>query len=545
MDLRSRTIPTGNRYPDDQSEFGEKDGTHAPSSPASTLLLEEDTLDFAGLFETEDRRKDSEAPIPQQPLSHGARDRDTSPLVRWQLPIRTPRESIANFDDAMRDFMDSERCPQKIDRGTETCPDYMMEGIDETPFHPRDVSGGNRRHIFRKDVDGGAMSTPAIRQQSPRRDQGNARRAEHPDERGIGYQEGLNYERLLPTETRYRGRASAHRPAMYQYESPRMEYRVPELLFNEPRPYFPSFSGRHDEWDAFWLKFEIMAKRYNWSGEKQKEQLLFCLKDEAMNFAASLGPEIRESISLFSQALRDRFSHRTPAETVRANLNNIKKSSKETIQEYASRVRTMMVKAYPDIRCSETFNQMTIHHLLQGLPDQTIAYEVLIKKPTSLTEAVDMITWHECCKESTRKKVGIRQLSSFDKDDAYPYVEDPGEMGIRRINGKKFVTEERLIQFGRDLKATIEKLFREEKSSPEDNDSSLRKGTEESMPKRPDNRTIICYYCNEPGHVLTRCPYRLKNQAPIKEKDKKKSASEAKQQENGNGLSLMAGAQTQ
>ena len=95
---------------------------------------------------------------------------------------------------------------------------------------------------------------------------------------------------------RYRGRASVHRPAMYQYESLRMEYRVPELLFNEPRPYFPSFCGRHDEWDAFWLKFEIMAKHYNWPEEKLKEQLLFCLNDKARNFAASLGPEIRESI---------------------------------------------------------------------------------------------------------------------------------------------------------------------------------------------------------------------------------------------------------
>ena len=65
------------------------------------------------------------------------------------------------------------------------------------------------------------------------------------------------------------------------------------------------------------------------------------------------------------------------------------------------------------------------------------------------------------------------------------------------------------------------------------------------MPKRPDNRTIICYYCNEPGHILTSCPYRLNNQAPVKKKDQTKSASEAKQQENGNGLSLMAGAQTQ
>ena len=226
MYLRSRTIPTGYRDPEHQSELREKDGPHAPSSPASTVLLEEDTLDFARLFETEDKRKDSEAPIPQQPLeipreplSHGARDCDTSPLVRWQLPIRTPRETVANFDDAMRDFMDSERCPQKINQGTETCPDYMMEGIDETPFHPRDVSGGNRRHTFRKEVDGGAVSTPALRQQLPRCDQDHARKAEHPHARGRGY---LNYERLLPTETKYRGRASAHRPAMYQYESPQM-----------------------------------------------------------------------------------------------------------------------------------------------------------------------------------------------------------------------------------------------------------------------------------------------------------------------------------
>lgn len=139
-----------------------------------------------------------------------------------------------------------------------------------------------------------------------------------------------------------------------------------------------------------------MARRYSWSEDKQREQLLFGLKEEALNFAATLGPEIRDDLLTFTMALRDRFSHRTPAETVRASLNNIKKSSKESIQEYASRVRAMMTKAYPDIGMSETFNQLTIHHLLQGLPDQSIAYEVLIRKPRTLSEVVDMITWHEC-----------------------------------------------------------------------------------------------------------------------------------------------------
>ena len=36
---------------------------------------------------------------------------------------------------------------------------------------------------------------------------------------------------------------------------PVLEYRIPEFLFNEPRPYFPTFSEKHDEWEAFWLKF--------------------------------------------------------------------------------------------------------------------------------------------------------------------------------------------------------------------------------------------------------------------------------------------------
>ena len=44
-----------------------------------------------------------------------------------------------------------------------------------------------------------------------------------------------------------------------------------------------------------------MARRYNWSEEKQTEQLLFCLKEEALSFAANLGPEIRDNIFVFSQ----------------------------------------------------------------------------------------------------------------------------------------------------------------------------------------------------------------------------------------------------
>ena len=59
------------------------------------------------------------------------------------------------------------------------------------------------------------------------------------------------------------------------------------------------------------MKFELMAKRYGWSPEKQSEQLLFCLKDEALDFAAGLSLEVREDLMFFSEALRERFSHST------------------------------------------------------------------------------------------------------------------------------------------------------------------------------------------------------------------------------------------
>lgn len=56
------------------------------------------------------------------------------------------------------------------------------------------------------------------------------------------------------------------------------------------------------------------------------------LKDEALNFAANLSPEIRNDSFLFIQALKERFAHTTPAETVRANLYNIKKTSKKALK---------------------------------------------------------------------------------------------------------------------------------------------------------------------------------------------------------------------
>lgn len=537
MDLRNRTLPeqpTNKREPSVDSESGEHQQLSIDVNRSSpTLILDDDG--FTLPFDMERTTKHHGEPLPSTSVG----DKET-PMVRWPMPPRIRGEPPKDFEGDMREFMEGERYSP--------CAGNPME-------RPREREDTSDTLLAKRPIERPQFVTPIVREEQARTvhpdlgykaagggaaggsipHYGQSRSGDHADDRRNARSHGVEYERLLPPGSRYRGRASAHRPAEYYPETPRFD-RIPEFLFSEPRPYFPTFSGRHDEWEAFWLKFQLMARRYNWSEEKQTEQLLFCLKEEALSFAANLGPEIRDNIFVFSQSLRDRFSHRAPAETVRASLNNIKKNSKESIQEYASRVRAMMAKAYPDIGLSDTFNQLTIHHLLQGLPDQSIAYEVLIRKPRTLSEAVDMITWHECCKETTRKKSAIRHLSTFEEQDEPVVDGDLQTLKVRRVNGKRFVTEERLIQFGRELKTSIEKLFREDKEGTTNK-------AEENMPRRPGGKGIICYFCHEPGHVASRCPVRI--QERIQEKQQKQNSTEQKQPENGNGLSQTAGAQTQ
>ena len=73
----------------------------------------------------------------------------------------------------------------------------------------------------------------------------------------------------------------------------------------------------------------------------------------------------------------------------------------------------MTTKAYPDIYMSETYNQTMINHLLQGLSNQSIAYEVLIGQPRTLFQAVDMITNMSV----VRRTAGRKHLSTYHNSD--------------------------------------------------------------------------------------------------------------------------------
>ena len=159
---------------------------------------------------------------------------------------------------------------------------------------------------------------------------------------------------------------------------------------NEPKIRLPSFDGKCS-WESFHIKFEIFMDKYDWGPRKQLEQLLLCLTGEALTYTSQLTATVRSNINQLIAALKRRFGDHSLPETERANLQTLRKSVKESLPEYASRVMTMVMRAYPGMEGTPLFNELTIEHLVCGLPDPTLVYDVLSRKPKTIDEAIDMI----------------------------------------------------------------------------------------------------------------------------------------------------------
>ena len=179
------------------------------------------------------------------------------------------------------------------------------------------------------------------------------------------------------------------------------------------RPHPPTFDGKPDSWEPFLMQMRLMSQSYGWPDRKFREQLMLALRGEALLFASNLPHVTVENTESLLQAMGQRFGQCLLAETHRANLYNLKKLTKESLQQCSARVSSLMSRAYPGMQGTAIFDNLAIEHLLRGLPDQKLAYEIFTKKPKNLSDAVDMIIWHKACQQFTTKNNDEENLSSI------------------------------------------------------------------------------------------------------------------------------------
>ena len=498
MELRSRSLLP-------QSERGRPqsvDSTPVDWEKERLRLDETAPNDSQEQFRSDTHRGTS----PQRPMSPRRLDNpdpyQDNDLPLWRSSFQSPgRKPQVDFEDTFQGFSthspmrEQERQPYQAVRENSafrpvmTGQDYTRNSLNSNCVNYPTLRAPEPLHVHVPHEHDRHLIRPQFQQYGPYR---------APDEVAV---RPFDYTRLLPRN--YDNR--------YQ--------------FNDIKPRPPSFDGKPDAWEPFLMQIQMMSRSYGWPDYKFRDQLMFALGGEALLYASNLPIHVREDTELLISAMEQRFGQCLLAETHRVNLNNIKKQPRETIQQYSARVSQLMTRAYPGIQGTGIFDNLAIEHLLRGLPDQKMAYEIMTKKPRTLSETVDMITWHEACRQQTVKSSGICRIEDHEYYSEYDSDDSDVSMNLRRVSGRKTVTDERINQLWRDMKMYLSQQI-EKIVNPSSEDTQCAEISENERKKNP-YKDLTCYKCDEKGHISPDCP-------------KKQTVQKLKLQENEKGLPEMA-----
>ena len=278
------------------------------------------------------------------------------------------------------------------------------------------------------------------------------------------------------------------------------------------------------DFDCFerWIRhFEAMSLANNWNDERQRQVLLTCLNNYALDeyyhlpnyFFQQVQGHPASTIERVLNALNNRIGDLPNARSARTEFKNLQQNESESIQEFSRRVRKLGEAANAHLNPAGR-QEANKDAFIDGLIDSEIRYTLLKEDPDTFNastqraialEAISKVEnaryrprrtghvrWTQGEDGDCGRKADIRDLST-NLDISMSEIMD----NQTRYFGKLLEQQERHTQIMERLLDTQNRFLTE----------SLPPGRISRSPARVDRNTNVqCYHCQDWGHFANKCP---------------------------------------
>jgi hypothetical protein len=317
--------------------------------------------------------------------------------------------------------------------------------------------------------------------------------------------------------------------------APQGVYRKPSFVnldTNEPKgpspPKMSTFDGKSD-WRPFFTQFTHIASRYKWSDEQKLDKLIESLRDKALKYFSSRPSSDQRSFKKLSTKMNERFGKKDLPHIIRRQLQDVKQSPEESVEEFADKVLEMTTDGYPDTPedCRQT---VAIDAFLRGCTNKQAALIAMDKNPPTLdiaTQYIKSAITNQNLILGT-KKSEVRRVK-FESSESESEEDEEKVNKVRAIyNSKQTSTQQteqtnvsrlesrvqRLEDDTREIKTNIQDILKILKTPSQKNNyrpNSRESARVRSPSSSPSRKT--CFKCDQEGHFANNCPNR-RNRSP-------------------------------
>ena len=301
----------------------------------------------------------------------------------------------------------------------------------------------------------------------------------------------------------------------------------------------PSFDGKED-WKVWIRRFEAIAERKHWDDGTKLDNLLPKLQGRAGDFVFTQLP--KQTLTCYSELVKELNSRFRVVETKRtfaAKFSQRVQGPNETAEEYAADLKRLYSKAYQS-RDQKTRQEDLVRRFIDGLRDNEARFEIEYnKEPEDINEAVyHAVNFLQTKRRSNpdafldrkfkkfaRRAAAEPSYESYDTEEE-DLQDDAAEIDhVCRVppradkpSGKKLIKQEPKTENGERVTGSDNslKLLTETRDLVQNLVTQIKdiaSGNQTKQTVQPSvsqqRRGVVCYGCNEEGHIIRDCPKRV------------------------------------